>query len=91
MQDFLEPSPLKNGLSWTAKYNGHDWARRGNFYFWITLYRGELVFKRFPVELDDYSYGDVTCRFTDTEIRQMVREELKRLASRGESNTTAIF
>lgn len=91
MQDFPEPAELDNDLTWTAEYRGHEWARYGSFYFIITLHRVGGAATRLNVEVGDYAYGDSTCRFTDDEIREMVRRELHDLAERGESNTNALL
>jgi hypothetical protein len=91
MQDYPEPTELDNGLTWTAEYRGHEWARYGSFYFIIVLRRAGAVVARLNVEVGDYVYGDITCRFTSSEIREKVRCDLNDLARRGESNTSALL
>ncbi len=91
MQGFPDPTPLENGLTWTAEYRGHDWARKACFYFIITLRRGAETVGRVNVEVGDYAYGDPTCRLTPAEILLKLRRDLHDLALAGESNTEALL
>jgi hypothetical protein len=92
MKDFIEPRPLGNGLFWTARYKGHDWARKFSFYFLVEISNeaGATV-NQFSIETFDYGYGDQTSSYSDAETLELVRSELERWAKRGEANTNAIF
>lgn len=91
MQGFPDPTPLESGLTWTADYRGHDWARMACFYFIITLWRGADTVARLNVEAGDYAYGDPTCSLTPAEILLKLRRDLHDLALAGESNTEALL
>jgi hypothetical protein len=91
MQNFRQRTPLENGLSWTAEYKGHDWARHFSFYFLITLYQGAAVLRQFPVEVYDCKYGDPTCEYSDEQLAEKLRAALGDLALKGEPNTGAIL
>jgi hypothetical protein len=91
MQDFRERTDLGNGLSWSAEFKGHDWARHFNFYFIVIIYREDAILRQFRVEVDDYKFGDSTCEYSREEIYQKVRQDLHRLAQNGETNTSALF
>lgn len=91
MRSFPDPAPLENGLSWTAEYRGHDWARKACFYFVITLRRGTEPVARLSVEVGDYLYGDTACTLTPAEILLEIQRDLHDLALAGESNTDAFL
>jgi hypothetical protein len=87
MQDFPEQSDLGNGFSWTAQYKSWDWAHYGRFYFLINIHQGAEIIKQLKVFIDDYGYGDSSCKLTDAEFQEIIRAELHSLALRGESTT----
>ena len=91
MQDFPEKTDLGNGRAWSAAFKGHDWAHYGSFFFVITIFGGDTVINQFSVEVDDYKYGDPTCKYSKEEIYQKVRQNLHRLAQKGEANTQALL
>jgi hypothetical protein len=90
MQDFLEQSDLGNGFSWTAHYQSWDWAHYGRFYFIINIHQGDKLIKQLKVFVDDYAYGDSSCKLTDAEICERIRAELHSMALGGESNTDTV-
>jgi hypothetical protein len=91
MQDFPERTDLGNGTSWSAAFKGHDWAHYGSFFFIVTIFKAEKIIKQFPVEVDDHKFGDSTCEYSREEIRQMVLQDLHRLAQEGKANTRALL
>jgi hypothetical protein len=91
MQDFPEHTDLGNGTSWSAKFKGHDWAHYGSFFFIVTIFEVDKKIKQFPVEVDDHKLGDSTCEYSQELIRQMVQQDLHRLAREGKANTRALL
>ena len=78
--DFPERTDLGNGYAWSAKLTSHDWARMFNFYFDISLYKGEELVRVFNTSAHDWNYGDPNCAYTEAEIREKVRYELHKAA-----------
>jgi hypothetical protein len=90
--DFPEHADLGKDYAWSAKLTSHDWARMGNLYFEISIYKGEEFVRTFSASANDWMYGDINCPYSETEIREKVRAELHAQASEncsGGSSTAA--
>ena len=78
--DFPERTDLGNGYAWSAKLTSHDWARMFNFYFDVSLYKGDELVRVFSASTHDWNDGDPNCQYTPAEIRENVRYALHQAA-----------